>query len=110
MKQKRLWYYPGFEGSNKKGILRRQLQSFFSTQLGIQVTMEDIYWIGNKQPKDIVINLLSISEKKLIFQNVSKLKMLRNRHGNKYYFRDFRTTAQNDTYQELNKIQQTVEK
>ena len=76
---KRMFILSGFEASSKKHICRKQLDSFFTTELEVDVVIEDFYFIGREttdkeQPRDIVIMLQSIQQRRIVFQNVSKIK------------------------------------
>ena len=78
----------GFQCSDKKKVARLQIMSFFVEKLDIDVVVEEFYMIGGGTPRDIVIQFLSANHKRLLFQNISKIKNLRNSHGKKYIFRD----------------------
>ena len=94
----------GFEASEKKTVARQQLMNFFTEVLCIDVVMEDFYSIGQNSPRDIAIIFLSANHKRSLFQNIEKIKNLRNTHGKKYVFRDMMTAKQNDFRQRSQQI------
>ena len=93
---KRMMLLSGFECSTKKADRLHELEYFVSQNMDINIRIEEAYPIGGNTPRDIVITLLSINDKHLIFQNISKIKNLKNSHGRKYYFRDYLTAKQNE--------------
>ena len=97
-----------FEAEENKKHCRYQLMSFFTEEIGIQVEIEEFYFIGNNEPRDIVINFLSANHKRLLFQNVRNIAHLRNSHGKKYTFRDYMTTKQNELRKTGDRIAEVV--
>ena len=101
---KRMVVLANFEGSSKKKILKRQLYAFFEKEMKINIVIEDLYRIGNSNPQDIVIVLLSANHKRDIFAHVKLIKNYTNSKGKKYYFRDFLTQKQNETRKKTQEI------
>ena len=99
----------GFEGSTKIKECKSQLHSFFEEVLGIEVTIEDLYFIGSQEPRDIVIIFLSSNHKRLIFQNIEKMKGYVNAHGKKYRFRDLLTQKQYEKQNQVKRITKWME-
>ena len=80
----------------KKAECRRGVEMFISDMVGQTVEVDDVYYIGNASPRDIVITLQNMSDKRHIFQNVDHIKNMKNAHGKKYFFRDYLTASQNE--------------
>ena len=93
---KRMLILSGFELSEKRQDRNKQIERFLYSKMGVDILLEDSYQIGSATPRETVITLLSINDKYLIFQNVSKIKNLKNSHGKKYYFREYMPARQND--------------
>ena len=94
----------GFEGSPKKHIFRRQIRDFMTTMMDIEIPIEDHFFIGQNDPKDAVLILPSINEKRILFQNVSKLKKVTNGQGRKYIFREYRLQKSNELHKKMQSI------
>ena len=107
---KRTLIMTGFEGSQKPYVLKRQLSEFFHEEMCITVDVEDVYRIGASDPREIVVVLLSANQKKAVFQNIKLIKHYTNSKGNKYYFRDFLTTRQNELRKRAQEITKEMEK
>ena len=101
---KKMAILSGFYVNKNRGIARRQILTFFKSVMGIDVQMDDHYYIGNSQPREVIIIMATITDKKKIFHNISTIKDLVNEDGKKYVFRDFYTTK----FQQLKKRGQTV--
>ena len=61
-KAKRMAILSGFEGSSKKGICIKQIQDFISAEVGLNLSIDDIFYIG--EAKEIVIIFSSIEHKR----------------------------------------------
>ena len=106
---KRTVILSGFEAASKKVDARLQLEDFMDQQLGIQVVIEDFYYIGNGEPREIVISLLSTTHKHMVMKHKSKLKDLKNSKGKKMYFRDFLSPRQLETEKTIRQIKKDME-
>ena len=62
-----------------------QVQQFFTSHLGFQLNVDNIYSIGSKQPKPLIISLPSEKEKLQVLNLAKNLKDVKNRDGNGYY-------------------------
>ena len=93
---KKMVILSGFEGSQKRTVLRRQLENFFEEEMRMTLIPEDFYFIGSSTPRDIVLILATISQKKMIFKNIELVKNHTNSQGKKLYFRDFLTPRQKE--------------
>ena len=67
---------------NKKNAAL-QLDSFFREELGVEVVIDEFYYIGNFVPKNIVITFQNINDKREVFRNVTKIKNFVNKDGRK---------------------------
>ena len=93
---RRMVVLSGMELSQKKKVCRQQLERFFTQEMGIDVMIDDFFWIGSNSPKDIVISFATAQHKHLVFQNASVIKNYRNSAGKKYIFRDYTTPRQTE--------------
>ena len=91
---KRTVVLAGFEADSKIPNCKEQLYEFFSEVMEIEVTIEDLYFIGQNNPRDIVIIMLSNNHKRAIFRNIDRIKNLTNSQGKRYIFRDLLTQNQ----------------
>ena len=91
---KRTIILSGFETNQKKYNARRQLTEFFDDKVGVEVQIEEFYYIGRQKPRDIVVQFLSIQTKREVLRACSQIKHLRNKYGKKYSIRDFQTPKQ----------------
>ena len=94
---KRMVILSGFEASKKKKYAYQQLMTFLRKEVKVDAQIEDFYYIGKAEPRDIVLQLLSMQHKREIFQNKDNTKYLQNSKKKPIYFRDFLTTSQNET-------------
>ena len=101
---KRMVILSGFDTNVKRSIARRQILAFLNNVMNVDVTLEDHYFIGNKHPKEIVLTLATISDKKKIFRNIDTIKKLVNSDGKRYIFRDYLTNYQ----QQFSKCSQNI--
>ena len=85
----------GLETNEKKSDCRKDIEFFLLNKMNTDIRIEDCYHIGQNTPRDVVIVLNSVADKRLIFQNIDTIKNLKNDHGKKYYFRDLLTAKQN---------------
>ena len=93
---KKMVIFSGFEASLKKKVCRKQLETFFQQEIGITPCIEDIFWIGQNNPKDVVLTFLSANDKRLVFQNIDKIKSYKNSQGYSFSMRDYKTPKQNE--------------
>ena len=93
---KKMVIFGGLDVSEKRNTARSQITHFFQDAMQIDIQIEDFYFIGQGLNKELVLVLPTISQKKLIFQNISTVKNLVNGRGQKYRFRDFLTNKQNE--------------
>ena len=91
---KRMVVVSGLEVSQKKKICRMQLERFFENELGVQVEIDEFYWIGSASPQDIVVSFTSSYHRHQIYQNIGQIQSYRNSKGKKYVIRDFNTPRQ----------------
>ena len=86
----------GFEGSPKNKTSKQQLEDFMSKEMGVEITILDLFQIGAGTPKTVVITVSNREEKAEINQAVRNIKHLVNSHGKKYFFRDYLPPARNE--------------
>ena len=84
----------GFEAHQKKYIARRQIEAFIYEEVKAEAEIEEFYYIGRNEPKDIVLTLTSINHKRNIYRCVENIKHLRNSYGRRISFRDYWTQNQ----------------
>ena len=109
---KRMTILSGFYGSTKKHECLQQVHEFVYKEIGIVINIEDVFFIGSATPREIVIILQSVTEKKNLYQHKSKLKDIVNKDGKPYFFRDYRPPTANDTNRrcaEITKQMQTMD-
>ena len=97
-KGKKMLVIANLEVSEKRKVCRSQLYSFFTDQMGVEVRIEDFYFIGQNQPRDVVVCFQSSEDKHAVLQNVTKVKDHVNSQGKKFFFRDYKTSKQNEFY------------
>ena len=107
---KRTVILSGFEGSTKKYVFRRQVETFIYEKLEVEINIEDFYFIGTGDLRDVVLVLPSTGDKRMIFQNIDKLKNIVNSKGRRYTFRDFLTAKQQQIRKKGQAIAAAVEK
>ena len=78
-----------------KSDCRKEVEFFLLNTMSVDIKLEDTYFIGSNNPRDIVLVLATNADKRYIFQNIESIKNLKNDHGKKYYFRDYLTARQN---------------
>ena len=99
---KRMAILSGFEGSDKKGICKKQVRDFIQEEIGISVYVEDLFYLGDAG--DMVITLASVEQKRLLFQRKSAIKNLENSKGRRFFFRDYQLPKQNELYKKYIEI------
>ena len=102
---KKMVILSGFEASSTKKEARLQIEDFVHSELGINVTIEDFYYIGTSLPRDIVLILASMKDRHLILSNKNKLKDIVNGRGKGYFFREFKTSKQLTLEKQCKEIQ-----
>ena len=105
---KRMAVLTGLEVHQKKYLARRQIEDFLIEQVQVEVEIEDFYYIGKTEYKDIVITFATVNQKRSIFRNLDNIKHLRNRNGKRYSFRDFWTPTQTSFNKKSQQIANTV--
>ena len=91
---KKMVILSGFEGSQKKHVFVQQLHEFIQDEIGVKTKIEDVFFIGQGQPREVVIQFNSVTDKRDLFQNKHRIKNLVNAHGQKYFFREYRMQKQ----------------
>ena len=64
------------------------LQYFFEEALGLRVVVEDFYFMGDKKPKIVVVELQNTRDKRIVLKQKYSLKNYRN-GGRKVYINDY---------------------
>ena len=98
---------PLVQDSKKRETLQF-LNDFLNTNLGIQITVDDYFTLGNNTPKPIVIILQSIEDKRLVLDYKSYLKGYRNMNGKSVYINDYYPTVANKKRRREQKIIATM--
>ena len=78
-------------------------------EVGAQVQIEDFYQIGSKNVRDVVLVFNSISDKHVVLANKKNIKHLINKEGQGYFFKDFKTTQQNEITKRCMVVRQEVQ-
>ena len=86
----------GLSFSDNKEELLFQLQDFITTTLKTSASIEDVYSIGEKVPKPIVIQFGSQEEKRNVFRNKSKLQHVVGYNKQAVYLNDYLPTSVNE--------------
>ena len=86
----------GFIGNYKKPKCIELLQDLFFDEMGLDVEIEDIFYIGSGEGRPIVILLQSISQKLMILQAKENIKNLLNEEGKSYYLNEYFPAAINE--------------
>ena len=94
----------GFEGDKDKEVCIEQIEDFFENQLEVMAEIGDISFIGDRNPKPIVISLKTIQDKRRVLENKKKLKDIVNRQGKGYFINDFLLIEQNERTRKQSKI------
>ena len=106
---KRMVILAGFYGSKKKYEFRRQLEHFFVTNMDIEVSFEDFFFIGQNEPREVVLILTSINECREIFRNAKKLENVANKHGGRFSIRNYMTPQAVEFNKKLRSVKDDME-
>ena len=79
----------GLYTDSRKSIMMHQVSSFFDDVLDLNPSIEDVYQIGSKDPKPIVIIFNTADDKRSVFQSKHQLKGYKNKDGAGYYLNDY---------------------
>ena len=79
----------GLNTSVKKEEMRQQIASFLDSELKIQPNIDDVYQLGNRDPKPVIIIFNTAEDKRIVFQRKSVLGGIRNEDGGKFYLNDY---------------------
>ena len=105
---KRMLIFTGFQTAQKKKIARQQIQAFLQEEVQTDARCEDFYYIGTKQPRDIVLIFASESDKHSVLRNKTNIKSLVNAQGKKFYFNEYQTTKRNEMNKQLSHVREEV--
>ena len=88
----------GFDGSQDNGICKQQVEAFLFDEMGIDISIVELFQIGEPGAKGrtIVMTLESKAAKLEVYKNAHRIKNIRNVHGGKYKFRDYLPPAANE--------------
>ena len=86
----------GLVVSTDKSVMIREIEAFLDYELGITVTVEDAYTLGNGMPPQIIFALQTLQDKHLILQNRSLLKGVKNQLEQAYYINDYQPSVTNE--------------
>ena len=106
---KRMVIISGLETARKRSVSRQQINNFITDCLELNVGIEDYYYIGNGEPRDIVVTLATNQQRHQMLQNGKKLKNLVNQKGNRFTVRAFKTTRQLQFSKKVQDIQGIVQ-
>ena len=107
---KRMVIISGLETVMKHVIARRQISDFLTDCLQVaDVEIDDFYYKGVNYPKDIVVTFPTTSQKHRVMQNTQLLKNLTNRHGNKFFVRNYKTTRQMQFTKKVQQIKNRIQ-
>ena len=101
---KRMLMLTGFYASDKKETRFKQLYNFFHVDMGTDVVIEDVFAIGEVEPKQLVITFDSVTSKKEIFRNIGKVKDYVNKDGRRLIFKDYLPSQLNEQRRRENDI------
>ena len=79
----------GFYATGNKKDVIYQIEGFLEVELGVSVSIEDYFEIGNSVPRTKVLIFLSIRDKMMVMQNKKHLKGCVNEDKNPYYINDY---------------------
>ena len=99
----------GLELPKKKLDAIHYLESFFSSNLGIAVQVEEYFKLGSSDSNNIVVLLQSIREKQLIMQLKKKLKDYRSARNNKVFINDYTPLIHQERSFRQNQILKDIE-
>ena len=60
----------------KKKNARIQLERFFKEEMLINPKIDDFYFLGEKDPCNIVLTFASMADKRAVFANIERIKNL----------------------------------
>ena len=89
---KKMAILSGLYTSQKKKEAIQDIEYFIREELGVNITVDDYYEIGEARPKTKVLIFQNLREKLLVMQNKKHLKDLRNEDDKPIYLNDFKTT------------------
>ena len=79
----------GLYASHKKPEMREETETFFNQTLGFSPNIDDIYQLGNTDPKPIVILLPTLQEKRKLMKAKAMLNNYINEDKKKFYLQDY---------------------
>ena len=74
---KRMLVMSGFEADRKKYIARQQIVDFMNTEVRVDIDLEEFYYVGQGEPRDVVLIMATVNQKKNVFRNKDNIKHLR---------------------------------
>ena len=86
----------GMQVSTDKEEAKAQVKDFMYKNLETDVEIEDVYHVGDANPKLLVAVLQSAEDKAEILKNKTKLKDVVNENGKKFYVSDYLTPEINE--------------
>ena len=92
-KAKRMMILSGFFASKNKAICIEQLYGFFRQEMCCNPSIEDVSFMGDFTPCNLIITFQTVEQKKEIFQNIFRVKDLVNQAKKKYIFKDYYTPS-----------------
>ena len=78
----------GFYASDNKRVGMNQVEEFFESEMGVNVAIEDLYYIEESQPRSIVLTFQTLQDKTIVMENKKKRKDIENKDGKQYYIND----------------------
>ena len=93
---KRMLILTGHPITKKKGDGIRDLECFFDSKMSIQPAIEDFFFMNAADQSNVVITFQTVYDKKLVFQNMDKLKNPKVGKYKKYSFHDYYIPATNE--------------
>ena len=94
----------GLSFSIDKSSLIQEIKDLFADVLHVQSEIDDAYTLGNKTSAPVVIQFPSITAKKRVFKNKSKLDTIQDPDGQKVYLSNYLLSAANDSRMRINDL------
>ena len=79
----------GLYTSEKKWEAAPQVADFIDQVLQVQPEIDEVYHLGGKDPKPIVITFPTLKDRRLVMRNKAVLKDVRNEDGKKFFLQDY---------------------
>ena len=86
----------GFKTDFDKSKCIKQLYNFFNEEMGIDIQIDDIFYLNKMSTSPMVITLGTLQDKREIFRNTHNLKGLENQEGKPFIISDYLPPTMHD--------------